>query len=98
MRRPLAFFSFSWHLRYVWVIVSLVNFQLRKYFSREFIFWEHSPDREMLDKKPEEVIKKAVWGMLPKNKLSRKVFSKLKVYKGNDHPHIAQMPTKGEKR
>jgi large subunit ribosomal protein L13 len=48
--------------------------------------------RELLEKKPEEVIKKAVWGMIPKNKLGRAVFSKLKVYAGPDHPHEAQTP------
>jgi len=48
--------------------------------------------KEMLEKKPEEVIKKAVWGMMPKNKLSRKLMTKLKVYKGSEHPHIAQNP------
>ena len=48
--------------------------------------------KELLEKKPEEVIKKAVWGMIPKNKLGRAVFSKLKVYAGPDHPHDAQTP------
>ena len=47
---------------------------------------------DMLAKKPEEVIKKAVWGMIPKNKLGRAVYKKLKVYRGSDHPHIAQNP------
>lgn len=48
--------------------------------------------REMLDKYPERVIKKAVWGMLPKNRLGRKLFRKLKVYAGPEHPHEAQQP------
>ena len=48
--------------------------------------------KELLEKKPEDVIKKAVWGMIPKNKLGRAVFSKLKVYRGSDHPHEAQTP------
>ncbi|NMB25516.1 MAG: 50S ribosomal protein L13 [Firmicutes bacterium] len=47
---------------------------------------------ELLARKPEEVIRKAVWGMLPKNKLSRQQLTKLKVYAGPDHPHAAQMP------
>jgi large subunit ribosomal protein L13 len=38
--------------------------------------------RELMDKKPEEVIRKAVWGMLPKNKLNRAIHKKLKVYAG----------------
>ncbi len=48
--------------------------------------------KELLEKKPEEVIRKAVWGMIPKNKLGRAVHKKLKVYKGPDHPHQAQKP------
>jgi len=48
--------------------------------------------REMLIKKPEEVIKKAVVRMLPKNKLSQASIKKLKVYPGPDHPHAAQKP------
>jgi large subunit ribosomal protein L13 len=46
----------------------------------------------MLEKTPEELIKKAVRGMLPKNKLGRQMFTKLKVYCGTDHPHQAQQP------
>jgi large subunit ribosomal protein L13 len=52
---------------------------------------EHTFD-EMLMKRPEEIIKKAVWGMIPKNKLGRAVFKKLKVYQGPEHPHEAQNP------
>jgi large subunit ribosomal protein L13 len=48
--------------------------------------------KDLLNKKPEEVIKKAVWGMIPKNKLGRAVYKKLKVYKGPVHPHEAQNP------
>jgi len=48
---------------------------------------------QMLEKSPEKVIKLAVKGMLPKNKLSRKVIEKLKVYTGDAHPHTAQQPT-----
>jgi large subunit ribosomal protein L13 len=47
---------------------------------------------KLLSKKPEEVIKKAVWGMLPKNSLGRKLITKLKIYKGAEHPHEAQKP------
>ncbi|EFI35070.1 ribosomal protein L13 [Desulfonatronospira thiodismutans ASO3-1] len=52
---------------------------------------ENSLDR-MLQKKPEEVIRKAVGRMLPKNKLGRKLLKKLKVYSGPEHPHAAQQP------
>jgi len=47
---------------------------------------------QMLEKTPEELIKKAVKGMLPKNRLGRQMFKKLKVYCGADHPHQAQQP------
>ena len=47
---------------------------------------------QLLARRPEEVIRKAVWGMLPGNKLSRQQLTKLKVYAGPDHPHMAQMP------
>jgi large subunit ribosomal protein L13 len=50
--------------------------------------------REMLEKKPEQVIKSAVKGMLPKNRLGSKLISKLKIYVGPDHPHEAQQPQK----
>ena len=48
---------------------------------------------KLLAKSPEMIIEKAVKGMMPKNKLSRAMLSKLKVYAGNDHPHSAQQPT-----
>lgn len=47
---------------------------------------------EMIEKKPEEVILKAVKGMLPKNRLNYRILTKLKVYAGPDHPHKAQQP------
>ena len=47
---------------------------------------------KLLEKKPGELIKKAVKGMLPKNKLSRAMLSKLKIYAGSSHPHEAQQP------
>jgi len=47
---------------------------------------------DLLAKKPEEVIRKAVWGMMPKNNLGRNQMKKLKVYVGPEHPHMAQMP------
>jgi len=47
---------------------------------------------QLMTKKPEAVIEKAVKGMLPKNRLGRKLFTKLKVYAGNEHPHTAQQP------
>ena len=47
---------------------------------------------KLMEKKPEEAIKKAVWGMLPKGTLGRAMFKKLKVYAEADHPHTAQKP------
>jgi len=48
--------------------------------------------RDQLQQHPERVIESAVRGMLPKNALGRKMFKKLKVYAGGEHPHAAQMP------
>lgn len=48
---------------------------------------------EMLEKHPTKIIEKAVEGMLPKNRLSRQIVKKLKVYVGVDHPHHAQITT-----
>ena len=48
--------------------------------------------RELMEKRPEELIRKAVKGMLPKNKLGSRLYTKLKVYAGGDHPHQAQRP------
>ncbi len=47
---------------------------------------------EILDKDPRRAVEKAVWGMLPKNKLGRQMLKKLKVYAGPEHPHAAQRP------
>ena len=64
-------------------------------------YWRHSgyPGgirsrtlREQLDRRPEEVIRMAVRGMLPKNSLGRKQLLKMKVYAGSEHPHEAQSP------
>ncbi|OAG27373.1 50S ribosomal protein L13 [Thermodesulfatator autotrophicus] len=65
------------------------------------IYWRHSgymggikltPAKKMLANKPEEVIRLAVKRMLPKNRLGRKMLKKLKVYRGEAHPHTAQKP------
>jgi large subunit ribosomal protein L13 len=64
-------------------------------------YWRHSgyPGglryrtlEEMLARRPEEVIRKAVKGMMPRNRLARAQLRKLKVYAGPDHPHAAQRP------
>ncbi len=48
--------------------------------------------RGLLNRRPEVVVEKAVKGMLPKNRLGRKVYKKLFVYTGSEHPHAAQQP------
>ena len=48
------------------------------------------PFGELLEKDPRRAIEKSVWGMLPKNRLSRQLLNKLKVYAGPEHPHHAQ--------
>ena len=50
------------------------------------------PLRDQLERRPTEVIRKAVKGMLPRNRLARQQLTKLKVYAGPDHPHQAQDP------
>lgn len=50
------------------------------------------PFSKYIKQKPEELFRKAVWGMLPKGPLGRKMIGKLKVYRGSDHPHKAQQP------
>ena len=48
--------------------------------------------RDQLERYPERPVELAIKGMLPKNKLGRKMFKKLKVYAGSEHPHQAQQP------
>jgi large subunit ribosomal protein L13 len=52
-----------------------------------------TPFGELLEKDPRRAIEKAVWGMLPKNRLGRQMLKKLKVYAGPEHPHQAQKAT-----
>lgn len=55
-----------------------------------------TPAREMLAKHPERVLEKAVWGMLPKTRMGRRLIRRLKVYAGEAHPHTAQQPREVE--
>ncbi len=50
------------------------------------------PFRRLMQVKPEEIIRRAVKGMLPKNALGRQLLTKLKIYSGKEHPHQAQQP------
>ena len=52
-----------------------------------------TPIGELLEKDARKAIEKAVWGMLPKNRLGRQMLKKLKVYSGPNHPHAAQKAT-----
>lgn len=52
-----------------------------------------TPVGELLEKDARKVVEKAVWGMLPKNRLGRQILKKLKVYSGPEHPHQAQQAT-----
>jgi len=48
--------------------------------------------KKLMEKRPEDLVRFAVKGMLPKNRLGRKLYKKLKVYSGDQHPHEAQQP------
>jgi len=54
--------------------------------------FKETPYRQLMEERPAFVIEKAVKGMLPKNRLGRKISGKLKVYAGGTHPHAAQQP------
>jgi large subunit ribosomal protein L13 len=47
---------------------------------------------QLVERHPTELVKRAVWGMLPKGPLGRRIYKKLKVYAGTEHPHAAQQP------
>jgi large subunit ribosomal protein L13 len=48
--------------------------------------------QQLMDKHPTDLVERAVWGMLPKGPLGRRLYKKLKVYAGGEHPHAAQQP------
>ncbi len=53
---------------------------------------------QMMERRPEEILRKAVYGMMPKNRLARQQMRKLKIYAGPEHPHAAQSPQRLEVR
>lgn len=76
-----------------------VQFSGNKWRAKEYLRYSGYPGglkrrtaEEMLVKKPEAIVEKAVKGMLPKNRLGRAVYKKLFVYAGAEHPHAAQQP------
>ena len=77
-----------------------VHFDSKKADAKRFYRYSGYPGgmksrsyRELLDTKPEQLILDVVRGMLPKNTVGRQMLSKLRVYSGSEHPHIAQSPT-----
>jgi large subunit ribosomal protein L13 len=83
------------------VVVNAAQVQLTGRKLDNKIYYRHSgyigglkeiSARRQLQKKPEEVLRHAVRGMLPKNSLGRKLLKKLKIYAGAAHPHQAQQP------
>jgi large subunit ribosomal protein L13 len=83
------------------IVVNATKVAITSDKSQKKIYYRHSgfpgglkeeTFEALLARRPEQVIERAVKGMLPKNRLGRKMHSKLKVYPGPDHPHQAQMP------
>ncbi|MCX5829895.1 MAG: 50S ribosomal protein L13 [Deltaproteobacteria bacterium] len=83
------------------IVVNAEKIQLTGKKLADKIYYRHSgypggltetPAGKLLQEKPEEVLKIAVRGMLPKNTLGRAMLKKLKIYKGPEHPHDAQCP------
>src|SRR5262245_7028996 len=76
-----------------------VQFTGKKWEQKEYQDYSHyaggqkiTPAKEMLDKKPTEILRRAVKRMMPRGPLGFKQLAKLKIYKGNQHPHQAQQP------
>ncbi|RKY72820.1 MAG: 50S ribosomal protein L13 [Candidatus Latescibacterota bacterium] len=83
------------------IVINASQIQLTGRKADQKIYWRHSgypgglkgtPFKELLAKKPERVIRRAVWGMLPHNRLGRQMIKKLKVYAGSEHVHQSQSP------
>jgi large subunit ribosomal protein L13 len=83
------------------VVVNVQKLRLTTKHTESKIYYRHSgyPGgiksinlRDQLQKHPDRVIRAAVWGMLPHNKLGRELIKRLKVYGGSEHPHAAQHP------
>ena len=83
------------------VVINADKIQLTGRKWKDKIYYRHSgymggikseTAEQLMERKPEEMVKKAVKGMLPKNRLGRKLCKKLYVYAGSEHPHAAQKP------
>jgi large subunit ribosomal protein L13 len=83
------------------IVINAAQIQVTGNKKQQKIYRRHSgwpgglkevPLQRMLERHPERVVELAISGMLPKNRLGRKIIRKLKVYAGPDHPHQAQQP------
>lgn len=82
------------------VVINAEKVELTGNKKDELIYWHTGwPDGlrnvergKLLEDNPERLVSKAIWGMIPKTKLGHKIFTKLKVYRGSEHPHAAQNP------
>ncbi len=78
--------------------VDKIKFSGRKWEQKTYTWYTGYPGlrtetaEKRFERKPEQILRDAVRRMLPKNKLGRKMLSKLKIYTGTDHPHSAQNP------
>lgn len=54
--------------------------------------YREEPFVKLSNRRPTEIIRKAVWGMMPKNRLGRQMMKKLRVYEGEEHPHLDKLP------
>lgn len=83
------------------VVINAEKIQVTGRKAEQKIYYRHTghagglretPFARMLERHPERILQKAVWGMLPHNILGREMFKKLKVYAGAEHPHSGQQP------
>ncbi|MFT4571156.1 MAG: large subunit ribosomal protein L13 [Hyphomicrobiaceae bacterium] len=83
------------------VVINAEKVKLTGNKAADKLYWRHSgfpggiysrTAAEVLERKPEDLIRKAVEGMLPTNRLGRQLAKKLKIYAGTEHPHTAQRP------
>ena len=90
----------SHHYKCHWLNADKVRFTGQKMQDKVYRHYTGYPGgqktytaQELMARKPNDIVERAVKGMLPKNRLGRKMFKKLFVYAGASHPHSAQQPT-----
>ena len=81
------------------LLLNEVNFTGNKWNQKTYYWHTQYPGgiksitaEKLKEKEPEEILRKAVWGMLPKSKWQKTLIGRLKVYAGDTHPHLAQQP------